>query len=664
MNFFAPFAVKRNSLIILFFLILNIYKPFLSICQEVKISESVISIAEELAADEADPEAVGIYIEKLYDLYENPVRINSSDEGEISRLFFLTDFQVKVLIDYVNTTGKIVSVYELPNLTGFDRETALMMSLFITIDDEPEDKTIRYRWRNTLLTNLTYKTSDNDSVWSGSSARLLTKYKFTAGGFSGGFTAEKDPGEELLTGNYHMPDMLSFHISYKGKGVVRRIIIGDYSARFGQGTNINTGIRNSLSLNSPGYMAARSEIRPYTSTDENSFFRGAGADLALGNFSLSMFFSANNTDATTGESETVKSFYTSGLHNTGNSMKKKDQLTDTNYGANLSYNYKNIRLGATWSQQQLSLPVKNEGKDPEKLFGFSGAENSLYSVYYNSMISRVLLYGELSVNELFKRAVIQGLTLRPSDRLSINILYRNYEEGYISLHGNGPGITSSAASGKTLLGNFTFEAAKFLFISGGCGIREYSWLRYRVSSPSCDIRKEIRIRYHPSDKFNLEGSYNYHLSTRDDERENSVPLLKESTLRSYTSVFRYNIAENLTLGTRIYGKFTGGTSEKGFAMVQDMNYIFRRVPVTIWIRFGLFDTGGWDTRIYIYENDLLYSYSIPALYGSGSKNYILISWKIKEKAEIRFKYGITTNYKHPVPDQITEEFRLQIRLFI
>ncbi len=637
---------------------------FLGFCQEADISESVISIAEELASDETDPEAIGLYIDKLYDLYENPVSLNSADKDEISRLFFLSDFQVKVLADYVSTTGNIVSVYELPNLPGFDRETAMMMSLFINLDDITKPETHYPRLNNTLITNITYKTSDSDSSWHGSALRVLSKYRFTASGFSGGIAAEKDPGEELLTGKFNLPDMLSAHLTYKGKGIIRRIIIGDYSARFGQGTNINTGIRNTLSLHSPGYMSARNEIRPYTSTDENSFFRGAGADLAIGNFSLSMFYSANNIDASSEESESVKSFYSSGLHNTAASMKKKDLLRDINYGANISYNYKNIRAGAIWSRERLSLPVMPAPGDPQKLYSFSGDGNSLYSVYYNSMISRILLYGELSVNESLKYAVIQGLTLRPSDRLSINLLYRNYEEGYISLHGNGPGSTSSTGYGKSVLGNFTFEAVKFLFISAGYGIREYPWLRYRVSSPSYDRRKEIRIRYIPSDKFLVESAYYYHLSTTDDKRENSIPGLEELTLRSFSTVFRYTFDDNLTFGTRFYFKIADETGTKGYAMVQDLNYTFKMMPLSLWMRFGLFYTGDWDTRIYVYENDLLYSYSIPALYGIGSKNYLMISWRIKDKAEMRFKYGITTWHDRTVSDQNTEEFRFQIRIFI
>ena len=108
----------------------------------------------------------------------------------------------------------------------------------------------------------------------GSDWKILTKYKFTAGVFSGGFTTEKDPGEKYLSGNPPLPDFFSAHLAYHGNGIIKRIIIGDYSARFGQGSNINTGIPRGISLVSPGYMSSSDEIKPYTSTEENKFFRG------------------------------------------------------------------------------------------------------------------------------------------------------------------------------------------------------------------------------------------------------------------------------------------------------------------------------------------------------------------------------------------------------
>jgi opacity protein-like surface antigen len=637
--------------------------------QETKLSESIISIAEELASDDTDPEMVSLYIEKLYDLYETPVIINSADIDEISRLFFLSDFQVKVLADNIKSSGRIISVYEISNLPGFDRETAMMMNLFIKLDDNSEREARHADWRNTLITNVIWKPGDADSTWLGSPVRILSKYKFTADGFSGGILAEKDPGEELLSGNPPLPDLFSWHVAWNGKGFIRRIVIGDYATRFGQGTNINSSIRTGLSLHAPGYMSARNEIRPYTSTDENNFFRGAGAELAFRNLDVSLFYSKNTIDATLvssslSEINSVKTFYTSGLHNTSASMQKKDAVTDLTYGINLSYNLKNFRIGTTWSEDRLSLPVKPEENEPDKVFSFSGSSNYVYSLYYNSLVNRVLLYGEISVNEASRYTAVQGLTFRPSDRMTINMLYRYSEKGYFSLHGKGPGGNTSAGGSNSILGNFTFEAAKYMFISGGCEIQEFPWIKYRTSSPSYSLRRELRLRYNPSDRFLAESAYYYNLTTTDNDRMNGIPGLEELTTRSFTASFRYTLIQNLTLGTRLYFKQAEQSGSKGMLMLQEMNYRFRIIPVTLWLRYSLFKTDDWDTRLYIYENDLLYTYSIPALSGEGSRNYMMISWKIVDKAEVRFKYGILSK---PVSDNVkpyTDEFRFQVRIFI
>lgn len=667
---FVPFAVKKSifcKINILFIIIFSL-KTNIALNQQTKLSESIISIAEELAADESDPEAVSLYIEKLYELFENPVRINSADKDEISRLFFLTDFQVKILSDNINSSGKIISVYEIANLPGFDKETVIMMIPFISLDEVRKENASHSAWSNTLLTNFIWKPGDEDSSLLGSPIKILTKYKFNAHGFSGGIIAEKDPGEELLSGDPPLPDLLCGHVAWNGKGFMRRIIIGDYSARFGQGSNINTGIRTGLSLHAPGYMSARNEIRPYTSTDENNFFRGAGAEFSFRNLAASLFYSRNSIDASlassASNSEYIRSFYTTGLHNTSSSLEKKDAITDMVYGINLSYNLKNIRIGTTWSEERFSLPVGPEENKPEKIFAFTGSNNSVYTIYYNSLINKILLYGEFSVNNLLRYAVLQGLTIRPSDRLSINLFYRYYDVGYFSFHGNGPGGSSNTGTGKSILGNFMFEAAKHLFISGGYHIQEYTWLRYRTSSPSYRVKREIRMRYIPSDKLLIEGAYYYNLSTADSDEKNKIPPLQKLTARSFSTTFRYSLFENLTMGTRIYYKLAEQKESRGMLLLQEMNYRFRNLPLTLWLRYSLFNTDDWDTRIYTYENDLLYSYSIPALYGRGSRNYLMADWKISNKAEVRFKYGILSKPQTGNINSYTEEFRFQIRIFI
>ena len=250
MNPLVPYIIP----ITLFLLAGNIY------CQEIRQND-IINIAEELAKDDTDPEAAVIFLEQLQELAENPVRINSADESELSRLFFLSEFQIKSIEDHVESTGSILSVYEIASIPGFNRHTAEIMIPFITLEknlNRPDELT---RVRNRLITNLIFKPGESDSSYPGSALKILTKYKAESGPFTAGLTIEKDAGEKLFSGSPPLPDFLSGYVAFSGQGFVRKLIAGDFSARFGQGISVNTGIHTGISLTSTGYSLSRkSEI--------------------------------------------------------------------------------------------------------------------------------------------------------------------------------------------------------------------------------------------------------------------------------------------------------------------------------------------------------------------------------------------------------------------
>jgi hypothetical protein len=657
---------NRLNVKIYFNLFLMLF-PVLSFSQETNLSEVVINIAEELAADDSDPEAAATYIERLYELAENPVKINSASENEISRLFFLSDFQAKALADYAHSSGRIISFYELVNIPGFDKETAEMMIPFITLDSKTTVNSDSVYWRNISITNLSIRSGNYDTTSLGSPWKILTKYKFTAGAFSGGFTAEKDPGEKFFSTSPPLPDFLSAHLAYNGNGMIRRFIVGDYSARFGQGTNINTGIRTGLSLTAPGYMSARDEIKPYTSTDENNFFRGIAAEFSYENLGLTLFYSKNYSDATLGSlsgssKDYIEIFYLAGVHNTISLLQKKDAISELAYGINLSYNFNNLRVGFTWSGNRFSLPVKISGNDPVDIFDFEGDRNNLYTFSYNGIIKRILLYGEFSANENKKYALVQGLSFRPSDRLTINFLFRNYSAGYISFHGKGPGSSSSTGNEQGILGNFTFEAAKHLFVSGGCDIRQFQWLKYRCSAPSSAKKQEIRVRYLPSESLTIDASYNYRSSMFNEQETNGITDQIETKSRTVKVIARYILSDNLTLATRLDYKVADPSDSKGMLLLQDMVFSFRQLPVTLWFRCCIFQTDDWDSRLYTYENDLLYSFSIPALAGEGSRSYIMAKWEVGDFAVLRVKYGLTSLIESGTSTKNNKELKIQFRI--
>lgn len=624
--------------------------------QDRNSSDIIYSIAEQLAADDSDPEALQIYIEKLSDLADDPVNINSASEDELSRLFFLTDFQIKALSDYSHSSGKIFTVYELANITGFDRGTTEMMIPFISLESASLQSAKKSSLNNSLLANAIYKSAPPDTSDIGTPVKLLLRYKFYVSGFSGGMTAEKDPGEKLFSGTPPVPDFLSAYLSYKGSGFIKNIIIGDFSGRFGQGTGINSGSASFLSLSAPSYMSARTEIKPYTSSDENNFFRGAAIEIGRGDLTMDLYYSINTVDATTEPgTDSIRSLYSSGLHSNPALLLKKDILTDKSFGLNISYNFKNFRAGLLGTADRLSMPLMHDDSDPAKIFSFSGDHNEIYSFYYNALLGKILLFGEASINGSFNKALVQGLSIRLSDRLIINALLRNYDPGFSSFHGRGPG--GGLSNERTIIANFSFEAAKHLFIYGGSEVKNFPWLKFRSSSPSRSVREELRIRYLPSENLTIEGLYNFRLSMNDDQESNGIPLPEETMTDYFRASFRYSPSESFTLSTRIDYKKVRQDRSTGVLMLQDLSYTFRKLPLSAWARYCMFRTDSWDARLYAYENDLLYAFNIPALSGSGTRTYLMLKYKIGKAAEFRIKYGFTS-----VEDKNeSQDIRMQMR---
>jgi hypothetical protein len=651
--------------IVLTLLILINYTCF---SQTGNYSETIFNIAEELAEDDDATEAASTYIEYLNELSENPVKINSGNENDLSRLFFLSDFQVKSLADYIRKTGIIVSVYEIAAIPGFDQQTVEMILPFISLKEKKGGFSDSLSVKSTLITNLIFTPGENDTSSLGPPSKVLSKFRITAGRFSAGMTYEKDAGEKFFSGSPPLPEFLSAYSSYSGQGLIKKVILGDFSLRFGAGTCINTAMRTGLHLTSPGFMNERNNLRPYTSTDENNFFRGAAAELSIKNTEIILFYSRNRIDATPELSSdssilSISSIYKTGLHNTSSLLLKKDLLKETAYGISLSYNLNFIRVGANWSETYLSIPLCKDSGKPENIYDFEGTENRLLSVNYNTIAGRILLYGEASVNNFRNIALVNGIMLRPSDRFSVNFLWRKYSPGFIALNGNGPGNSSSSANEQGMMGNFSFEAAKHLFLSAGCDVTHYPWLKYRCSFPSMSHKEAIVARYLVSEKINLEFSFDHNFYMTNDQKNTGIAGISRSETRTYKFLLRYAPEENSAFTTRINYKMAYPVSSRGILMLQDIYYRFHNVPVTLWFRYCLFSTESWESRLYTYENDILYSLSIPALSGEGSRSYLMAKLDIGHIGELRIKYSYTGLTKKDGDGSFNDELKLQVRIW-
>ncbi|MBK7308594.1 MAG: hypothetical protein IPI88_17340 [Chitinophagaceae bacterium] len=59
------------------------------------------------------------------------------------------------------------------------------------------------------------------------------------------------------------------------------------------------------------------------------------------------------------------------------------------------------------------------------------------------------------------------------------------------------------------------------------------------------------------------------------------------------------------------------------------------------LRLQYFETDGYNSRLYAYENDVLYSFSIPVFYDKGLRYYININYDINKKMTLWIKWAQT-----------------------
>ncbi|MCH2045757.1 MAG: helix-hairpin-helix domain-containing protein, partial [Saprospiraceae bacterium] len=91
---------------------------------------------------------------------------------------------------------------------------------------------------------------------------------------------------------------------------------------------------------------------------------------------------------------------------------------------------------------------------------------------------------------------------------------------------------------------------------------------------------------------------------------------------------RYRVSRSFELRSRVeFSWYKDDELSRGFMAYQDLVFMPRKLPMTAQLRFAVFDTDDYDTRIYAYENDVLYAFSVPPYYGRGIRYYLNLSYK-------------------------------------
>ena len=135
----------------------------------------------------------------------------------------------------------------------------------------------------------------------------------------------------------------------------------------------------------------------------------------------------------------------------------------------------------------------------------------------------------------------------------------------------------------------------------------------------------------------------------------------------------YDINDQISLKNRIETlKLKQSSNEYGYLIYQDIFYDFRQLPFSINLRYAFFDTDSYNSRIYAYESDILYAFSVPSFYLKGTRTYINLKYSFKDYFDIWLKYSQTyfsnvesiSSGLNQINDNTKSEFKIQLRFKI
>lgn len=582
-------------------------------------------IAEEYErTGEENPADLGQILEELL---ENPVRINSASVGMLESIPLFTSFMATSVREYIKDFGEIMSLYELAAVPGFDNRISAILAPMLdfsprngfesqgflkSLSDGRSQFLVRgsgYLERQKGYTPVSAEEwqENNNSRYLYPPGKLYAQYKFSVPGkLRFALTTERDAGEPF-------GDYIGASLQLENAGVIQSAVAGDFTAKFGQGLVLWNS--SSLFSSPAGSSFARygTGISAYTSADENIGLRGLAAMLRKGSITLSLLFSSRERDARIADGG-YTSLLNTGLHNTTLSLSRRRSLGVTVAGGNLAFSGERVRVGTTFSLYSYSHPYT--GKDSlllsrQSRFGNKGG-NLGADIYF--MTGRTRFFSEIATDIGGSVAALGGFVFSPSSRFSLSGLLRGYPEDYTSPFGGAVSVNGR------MRGEMGINlSADYISASGNRYSAWIEWLKGKGSS-----------RWGAEAVF-LRREYNS-LSVRVASREGGASLRVSSVLR---------LTRTLSLSSRgeiSAAKLDEETAGAGWLFLAETIFRSRKGVFDCSARFTLFNTPRWNLRIYAYERDVLYGYSVPLFYGNGLRWYINMHAQPLRGVDVWFKF--------------------------
>ena len=594
-------------------------------------------------------------LEELSNRLQEPVNLNSATREQLEQFPFLSDIQIEHLLAYIYIHGQMETIYELQLVEELDRQTIQYLLPFVcikAINNEPA-----FRWKtmlkdagrygkNEVLTRLDipfYKRKGYEHTYLGPSVYNSVKYTFRYRDqlYAGG-VAEKDAGEPFAAlHNSYGYDYYSFYLLLQNCGRLKSLAVGNYRLSFGQGLVMSTDYLMGKTIYASSFNNRSTGIKRHSSTAEYNYFRGVATTVALTKrLSVSAFYSHRNMDGVVTDGE-ITSVYKTGLHRSRKEADKKNLLTSQLTGGNVSYQQNHIRLGITGVYYVFNRPYEPELTGYSK-YNIHGNHFYNLGIDYAYRWRRFSFQGETAIGKQ-GWASLNRLQYSPVQDIQFMLIHRFYSYDYWAMyaHSFGEGSTVQNEQGYYVgLETTPFSHWRF-FVS--FDLFSFPWKKYRINKPSRGTDGLIQATFTPRTNLSMYLKYRYKQKERDltgSKGTLTLPIFHHQ-LR-----YRLNYSLNDVFSSRTtldYNHFHSQdrAATKGYQVTQMISSQLPWTRLFADVQGSYFCTDDYDSRVYVSEKGLLYTFYTPSFQGRGFRCAVRLRYELNKHWLFITKFGET-----------------------
>jgi hypothetical protein len=235
------------------------------------------------------------------------------------------------------------------------------------------------------------------------------------------------------------------------------------------------------------------------------------------------------------------------------------------------------------------------------------------------------IYGEVAIDQQFHKALVNGLLISLDPKADMALVYRRMDKDYQSMQGNAFTENYLPGNEQGLYAGLTLRPAPSWQLDAYADCFRFPWLKYRVNAPGYGGDYLLQLLYKPNKGVELSSRYRHEHKPANltDEDIPLKPVVSAARQNWRTQVI-FQTSSSIMLKSRVelawYNAGKDSKTEKGFSAFTEVFY----TPAHSFaanMRLHFFETDGYNARIYAYEQDVQYYFSIPLFQGKGLRYY-------------------------------------------